>query len=92
MKPENLELMKDYTHLINADGFHVYCRPDEGGNGNRELYIVIPERGVSVSVSNHEASWCGGVHISANQGIHDPWVQSEHIINTSINIPDGDEL
>lgn len=91
MKKETSDYLSEhYGHLTNADGFHVYCRADEGDVGHREMYIVIPERGVSISISNHDQN--GGVFVSANQGIHDPWIQSYDQVNLLMSIPDGEQL
>lgn len=91
MKQETRDYLDDeYEHLVNADGFNVYYRPDEDDVGLRQLYIVIPQRGVSVSVTTHDYSQ--GVGVMAAQGIHDVFGQSEHIVDMSINIPDGEKL
>jgi len=93
MKQETSDYLDEYyEHLVNADGFHIHYRPDEGGNGHRELYIVIPERGVSVAVHTSEFLWWGGVHVSANQGLHDTNVESEKLIDPSVSIPDGEAI
>jgi len=91
MKQETSDYLDDhYEHLINADGFHVHHR--EEGDGQRELYIVIPERGVSVAVHTSEFLWREGVYVSANQGLHDTHLQSEGIVDPFIGIPDGETI
>jgi len=92
MKQETNDYLDNYyKHLINADGFHIHHRPDEGDE-HRELYIVIPERGVTVAVHTSGFLWFSGVYVSANQGLHDTNVQSEGIVDPSISIPDGETI
>lgn len=79
-----------YNHLVNVEGFKTFHHPDKDHEGIHELYIVIPSRGVSISISYHDFN--EGVRVTAAQGIHDSWEQSEHTNFTSIYVPDGDKL
>jgi hypothetical protein len=87
---EYIEEDSSYSHLVNADGFKIFYRPDEGDVGVRELYVVIPERGVSISVTHHDFN--EGVRVTAAQGIHDTYMQSYDQHHMEINIPDGEKL
>jgi hypothetical protein len=79
-----------YSHLIDSDGFKIYYDPDEEDGLLHELYIVIPNRGVTVNVSFHD--YYGGVYVSAHQGHHDTHDQDRDQPYMEIHIPDGDKL